>query len=222
MATLFFVLTMVIGLGVPVLIKSDMGGWISMVLLLAVVFIFGWVNGTGLRGIGLSRPASWPRTIMLGGFYALVIFLLFRIGLEPLLEILTGAERDLSRFDYLKGDPRALANTVLMLWLTAAFFEELMFRGFLITNIEQIFGNRQGSQVAGLLISSLIFALVHGYQGLSGVLLTGFAAIFLGLIFLLHGRNLWIAIFAHGFTDTSGAAMVYCDIYDQVTSVLFG
>jgi len=218
---MFFVLIMAIGLGVPMLIQSETGGFISMALMLVVIFLAGWLDGSGLRGIGLGRPTSWSRALLLGLFYALVIFLLFRVGLEPILENLTGTERDLSRFDYLKGNTGALANTIFMLWLTAAFFEEVLFRGFLITNIEQILGNRKGSWIAGLLISSFIFALVHGYQGISGVILTGIAAIFFGLIFLFHGRNLWIPIIAHGLTDTSAAVLVYFDIYDSITSVLF-
>jgi membrane protease YdiL (CAAX protease family) len=108
-----------------------------------------------------------------------------------------------------------------MLWITAAFFEEVMFRGFLITNVEQILGNRKGSWIVGLIVSSLIFALVHGYQGVSGVVLTGVAALFLGLIFLFHGRNLWIPIFTHGLTDSSAAFLFYFDTYDQVTGVIF-
>jgi membrane protease YdiL (CAAX protease family) len=212
---------MAVGFGVPQLIQSEAGGFISMILLLAIIFFSGWLKGTGLREIGLNRPESWPRSLLLGLLYALVIFLLFRIALEPILENLTGVERDLSRFDYLKGNLGALANTLVMLWITAAFFEEVMFRGFLITNVEQILGNRKGSWIVGLIVSSLIFALVHGYQGVSGVVLTGVAALFLGLIFLFHGRNLWIPIFTHGLTDSSAAFLFYFDTYDQVTGVIF-
>lgn len=219
-AGIFFMLVMLIGFGVPMLIPSETGGFLSMALLLAVVFLYTWFNRSGLRGLGLGRPRSWSRTLSLGVLYSVIIFLVFRIGLGPLLENLTGNERDLSRFDYLKGDLPALANTIIMLWFTAAFFEEVLFRGFLITNIEQLLGNRKRGWIVGLLVSSVLFALVHSYQGISGVLLTGSAAVFLGLIFLLHERNLWIPIIAHGITDTSGAVLVYFDIYDNVTSVL--
>lgn len=194
---------------------------LSMLLTLVVIYLVGYFKGTGFAEIGLNRPESWIKTIWLGFVYAIVIFLLFRITLEPLLENVTGTERDLSRFDFLKGNLPALLQTLLLLWITAGFIEEVLFRGFLVTNIASMLSYKRAGWILGVVVSSAIFALAHGYQGLSGILLTGSAGAFFVLIFLLNRKNLWVAIFAHGFTDSSGAIMVYLDVYDQVTSWLF-
>jgi membrane protease YdiL (CAAX protease family) len=211
---------LIAGFGVPVLVPGEAGSIMATVTLLVLVAVVARVKGRGLAEVGLNRPASWPRTFLLGVAYAVLIFLLFRITLEPALEHLTGVDRDLTRFDFLKNNLSALLNTLLMLWISAALIEEILFRGFLITNIAGIFGNRRIGWVAGVLFSSSLFALIHTYQGLSGVLLTGLAGAFFGFIFLAHHRNLWIVVLAHGFTDSSAAVMVYFDVYEKVTSWL--
>lgn len=195
--------------------------YLSTVLMLAVIFYIGVLKGTFLKEIGLNKPDSWSKTIGLGILYAVVIFLLFRITLEPLLETITGTERDISRFDYLKGNTTALMSTIIVLWIAAGFVEEVLYRGFLITNIASIFNSSNVGHVIAILLSSTLFALAHGYQGIGGMLLTGFAAIFFSLVFLFHKRNLWIVIIAHGITDSSAAVFLYLDVYEEVSQLLF-
>jgi len=215
------VLTLVFGFGIQLLLPGETGSLVALALLLGLVIWTAWRKGTGLSEIGLNRPASWLKTLMLGVAWAVFIFLLFRLFLQPLLETITGVERDLSRFDYLKGDETALANTLIMLWVSAALMEEVLFRGFLVTQVAEIFRNTRAGWVTGIIGSAVIFGLVHAYQGLSGVLLTGLAGVLFGFIFVFHGRNLWVAVLAHGFTDSSAAFMVYLDIYERVTSLVW-
>ncbi len=208
---------------IPLLfISGDAGGFVSVAIVLLSIFLVGWLQGTppGER-IGLKKPGSWFRTIALGFLYALIIFLVFRVLIEPLLENITGSERDLSRFDYLKGNISETLTTIGILWITAAFFEEVFFRGFLINYISRLFNTKRVGDIIAVIVSSAFFALAHGYQGISGVILTGLAGLFFAYIFLRHRDNLWVVIFAHGFTDTSGALLVYFDWYEKVTSFLF-
>lgn len=216
-------LLVVIGSGylVMFIIPGDTGGFAAMVTMLVFIFLSCWLRGTGPREIGLGIPQNWLKTVLLGLFYAFIIFIVFRIGLEPFLENITGEERDLSRFDYIKGDPNALWKTLIIIWISAGFYEEVLFRGFLITYTAAVLNNTKLAWAVAVVVSSAIFALVHGYQGLSGVILTGFAALFLALLFLKHRDNLWILVFAHGFTDTSGLLFTYFDIYEEVTHFLF-
>lgn len=214
-------LTFLFGFGVPLLVPGETGSLIALAALLGLV---GWTarrKKTGLSEIGLQRPKSWARTLFFGIAWALFIFLAFRMFLEPALELLIGTGRDLSRFDYLKGNAGALANTLIMLWISAALIEEILFRGFLITLVAEVFRNTKTGWVTGVIVSAVIFGLVHAYQGPGGIVLTGLAGILFGLIFLVHGRNLWVAVLAHGFTDSSAALMVYLDAYEQVTSLVW-
>ncbi len=221
MAIVYFVSIFVISFIVPAVIPGEAGGVTSMLLILAMILLVGYLKGVGTREIGLVKPKSWIKAIGLGLFYAIVVFIVFRISLEPLLESVTGTERDLSRFDYLKGNLSELLNTIVILWITAAFFEEVLYRGFLTSNVASMLKYSKLGWGLGIGLSALIFAVAHGYQGLSGILLTGSAALFFTWIFFRHGKNLWIPIIAHGITDTSGALLVYFDVYEEVTSVFF-
>lgn len=197
-----------------------LGGALAIVVSVALMSAIAWMKGTGAREYGLQRPASWPATLGWGVLYALVALVLFRMILEPLLGAWTDVPRDLSRFDYVQGDPAALAGLLVQLWVMAAFFEELYFRGFLINGIAQVFGRAPTAWVVAVVISCLLFAFLHGYQGPAGVLFTGAAALFLSLIYLGHGRNLWIPIIVHGLHDTSAAVFKYFGVYDRVVHLL--
>jgi CAAX protease family protein len=119
----------------------------------------------------------------LGVVYAIGAFLLFRITLEPLVERLTGVPRELSRFDFLKNNLPALLKFLAIIWLMAAFFEELYFRGFLIPSIAGIFNRSRPGWILAVVISTLFFAISHSYQSITGVIYTGLAALYLSSIY---------------------------------------
>ena len=60
-----------------------------------------------------------------------------------------------------------------------------------------------GLHVVGVLVSSLLFGLAHGEQGLIGVFVVTLDALaWAGL--RLHYKTLWASILAHGFNNTLG------------------
>ncbi|MBN1604532.1 MAG: CPBP family intramembrane metalloprotease [Chitinispirillaceae bacterium] len=67
-----------------------------------------------------------------------------------------------------------------ILVIIVAFSEETLFRGYLILRFTQITKNR----TAALILSSVIFALGHGYEGSSGVITVGAIGFVLGLIYV--------------------------------------
>jgi membrane protease YdiL (CAAX protease family) len=60
-----------------------------------------------------------------------------------------------------------------------------------------------------VLFSSTLFGLAHWYQGPSGVLSTAVVGVFMGIIFIWAGFNLWVVIFTHAFIDTISLVLVY-------------
>jgi CAAX protease family protein len=205
----------------PALVPEPLGVYLAMALMTVLIFGVTKAQGDGVAGVGLARPRSWGRTLALGVLYFGAAFLLLRVGLEPLLERWTGVERDLSRFAYLEGNGAALLQTLVMLWLTAGFWEELYFRGFLVPQIAALGGGRRLGWALGIVLSSAAFAAAHGYQSVSGVVLTGVGGALLGGVFVAHGRNLWIPIVVHTLHDASGALFIYLGIYEHVTHLLF-
>src|SRR5215208_1629525 len=66
------------------------------------LLLLGWVSlrlrGVGWRGVGLKRPASWGRTVLLGAAAGTAFQFFGTYVLEPLIVRLTGNPVDLSQF----------------------------------------------------------------------------------------------------------------------------
>ncbi|WP_250253681.1 CPBP family intramembrane glutamic endopeptidase [Chryseobacterium sp. Marseille-Q3244] len=88
--------------------------------------------------------------------------------------------------------------------ISSAFFEEIIFRAFLIGIL---FRFTKLGFLSSILLGSLLFAQVHLYQSQETVeLMEIFAITFLGSVFFSwvyfeHTFNLWVAIFLHFFMN---------------------
>ncbi len=106
-------------------------------------------------------------------------------------------EPDLSRYDSISGNLGAAIAMALILPLTASIPEEVIYRGFLIGRLSDIFGRNTGGAVMAVLVQGLIFGAVHFQWGIGGMIVTVMMGIVWGTAYLLCGRNLWIVILAH-------------------------
>lgn len=84
--------------------------------------------------------------------------------------------------------------------------------------IARLFGEQRTGWVIGLVLSSLVFGLVHYYQGVNGIVITGIGGLVNGLLYFKFGKNLWASIFAHGIADTIAFVLIYN--WDAVSRVL--
>jgi hypothetical protein len=162
------------------------------------------LRGSSWRQIGLARPQSWKRTILLG-ITVLVALLVMNITLQVIALNLPGAEVapiDQSRFNPLNGNLVVFLLLLAASWTTIAFGEEMFYRAFLITQLEDIFPGTKFGMALILLFSSAIFGLVHWVEGPLGVVNTFAMGLVLGAVYIRSGRNLWITIIAHGLANT--------------------
>ena len=84
-------------------------------------------------------------------------------------------------------------------------YEEILFRGFLLSRLRAIFGgagSSAGSTLA-VLVSSVLFGAGHFYQGLLGVMQTTVVGLVLGIV-AVRRRSIWACIIAHIGIDTFG------------------
>jgi membrane protease YdiL (CAAX protease family) len=182
--------------------------------LLAAGLIAFRLRGPGWRAAGLARPASIPRTIAIGVLVGLGYQIVGTYLVEPLIARLTSGELpDVSQFRNLVGHEARLAFWLTLSWTLAAVVEELAYRGWIFTRCVEIGGGSRGARAAALLVSSVLFGVVHAYQGLSGMISTGLTGVVFGVAYLASGRNLWTAIIAHGTLDTAGFVMIYAGRY---------
>ncbi|PYO98755.1 MAG: hypothetical protein DMD60_03475 [Gemmatimonadetes bacterium] len=104
-------------------------------------------------------------------------------------------------------DSRASSPTL------AAFGEEFVYRGYLLTRIARALGGEPRAWRAALVATSILFGVGHAFQGWSGVISAGLGGFLFGLLYLATGRNLWVCMIAHGTTDTVGFLLLYLGKY---------
>ncbi|MFT3978691.1 MAG: CPBP family intramembrane metalloprotease, partial [Sphingomonas bacterium] len=84
----------------------------------------------------------------------------------------------------------------VILSLVAGVGEELFFR----LAVPLLLALATGSALAGFLLSAVMFAAAHRYQGRAGVIATGAMGVVFSLLYLSSGA-LWLAIAAHIVVD---------------------
>ncbi|MBS3817966.1 CPBP family intramembrane metalloprotease [bacterium] len=178
------------------------GAWLAVWLTL-------WLRGRGWEEFGFQIPKSWGQILLVAVGGTLLIHMLMSFILKPFITQLTGESVDISRFDPVRGNLVYLLMGLSVVWTLAAFGEEMVFRGYLLNRIADLFKNRYTGWAVGLIVSSIVFGLGHLYQGISGAILAGFFGMVFALVYLVSGRNLWVPILLHGFYDTSAFLILY-------------
>jgi hypothetical protein len=154
-------------------------------------------RGGTLADLGFRRPERWAIVpFQVAGI--LVAFIAVQT-LAPLLvsSFISMPEPDLSRYDSISGNLGAAIAMALVLPLTASIPEEVIYRGFLIGRLSDIFGRNTGGAFMTVLVQALVFGAIHFQWGIGGMIVTVMMGIVWGAAYLLCGRNLWIVILAH-------------------------
>lgn len=195
------------------LVDSDFTIFVVAAVAIAIV---AFETRAPMRELGLGHPRSIARTIALGVLVGLAMLFFSKLLLTPIAEAITGIPRDLSAFDYVRGDLPAYLALMPRIWLGAAICEEIVFRGFLIGRLEAAFGGASHiATAAAVVLSSALFGLAHMYQGPTGVLITGVLGLVFACVYAYGGRNLWLNIVVHGVYDTLSLGLVLTS-YDRV------
>ena len=166
-------------------------------------------RGGSLADLGFRRPTRWA-TVPVWAFGILVVFVVLQnavpVMLAPFFEL---PEPDMSRYDAVRGNPAAAVSLALLLPLTAAIPEEVLYRGFLIGRLAHLFAGARGGPVFAVLVQALIFGSVHFQWGFGGIVFTAIMGTVWGFAFLLCGRNLWIVIIAHSAAHIAMVLQLY-------------
>ena len=177
--------------------------FVGLVASLWLLWQFSVRRGATWADFGLERPDSWPRTVVKALGVSLGVLAAVVVVVNPTISALGLADRDLSRLDILEDDVPTLVVNLFVMWITAAFLEELVFRGYLINRLMDLQGRATRFTWAIALVgSSVIFALPHIDQGPEGMIHTGAIGLVFGIAFLVVGRKLWPVVLSHGFIDT--------------------
>jgi membrane protease YdiL (CAAX protease family) len=163
---------------------------------LAVIGVLLARGGT-LADLGFRRPKRWAAV----PFQVAAILAAF-IAAQKLAPMLVSSfislpEPDLSKYDSITGNLGAAIAMALVLPLTASIPEEIIYRGFLMGRLSDIFGRHTGGNIMTVLVQALVFGSVHFQWGIGGMIVTAMMGIIWGTAYLLCDRNLWVVILAH-------------------------
>ena len=201
-----FLLDAALGALIPAPINWESGfvfDAIGKMLLVGVAWGLIRLRGERLADIGLKQPASWMRTFMIGIGFAAIVFIVIYFSEKA------GFRRDLSKFKDVQGNLELTLFGVFYAFIGAGFYEEFMFRGFLMQRLAMLFGASRVAWIVACVVQGALFGAAHAYQNPLGIAITGTLGILMGLLVLASGRNLWPVIIGHGLFDASRFVLFY-------------
>jgi membrane protease YdiL (CAAX protease family) len=181
------------------------------------LLLFGWlslrVRRLRWRDVGLSRFRNWKTTLALGFAAGLLLEGFELFVSQPILVRLLRKQPDLEDFRPLIGNLKLTLIFLALAWVLAAFGEEMVYRGYLMNRVADLFNRTRRAWIVSLIVVHVAFGLAHAYQGWTGVIDEGLSGLLLGVIYLRTGRNLAVPIIAHGIGDSIDFILIFLGKY---------
>src|SRR5438093_6369117 len=115
----------------------------------------------------------------------------------------------MSKFKDVQGNLELAVLGVFYALIGAGFYEEFMFRGFLMQGLAMLFGAGRAAWIVACVVQGALFGAAHAYQNPLGIAITGALGVLMGLLVLALGRSLWPVIIGHGLFDASRFVLFY-------------
>lgn len=177
------------------------GSEVRFSLLAAVVMALTWLECGRLRPLGFGRPRSWLATLVGSAVLASIAIVLVVFTVAPLVDWLLPAWLRAAPDISLAGELPLHVTLSGLALLLAAVTEEIIYRGYLLHQLDALFGGSETAQVVAVLVGALIFAVPHVSQGVDGVIGIYLTGALFGWVFFRTGRNLPLLMLAHALLD---------------------
>jgi len=177
---------------------------IIQIVMIAALWIVLYRSGADFAEIGFAKSGiNWSNVI------SALIFFVGAWGLMALISVSIERSGFIPRTEFMTLLPSNAIEGLLwgMLSLGAAFSEELIFRGFVITRLRKVTGR---FWIAAL-IGSLAFSMGHLYQGPAGIFLTFLYGMLFAGLFAARG-SVFPCIVAHFLQDIIALAAIFVKI----------
>ncbi|MFI8604046.1 lysostaphin resistance A-like protein [Cellulophaga baltica] len=187
-------------------------GMIENIVISILIIIANYIEYKGklFSALGFQREKFTLKNIfVLAPLVALGLFAFYVFAVVPGVTKLTGVPIDYSSFKQLEGNLPSCLIALLVVWATAGFGEEIIFRGYFMRQFVKFFGESKVSLTLNIVLFACFFGFMHSYQGITGQLVAGFVGSLLALIFYLRKYDLWFIIAVHGFFDTFALICIY-------------
>ena len=169
-----------------------------------IVFTW-WIYDRPFASMGFKLPSTGTRqtwaislSVFLGILYvADIIWSVKKSIRNPELQ----AEQDAST-PFLPHHIREIPAYIVMC-LSAGVFEEIMYRGYMVTYFLPEYNNSSGWPILAAVAPAFLFSLAHYYQGWHAMLKIFLLSVLLGLIFIIS-ESLYIVMTIHFAIDLIG------------------
>lgn len=194
----------------PVRRRFYLSNSLTLALLGGVVLLaWGW-QGRPLARLGFGTFLPTTHTVTTVGLTALVLVLYLAdlaLGLWRARHNPEALQRLMEWTPFLPRYRRELPGYVLMC-ACAGIFEEIIFRGFMVTYFLPEPNGRQGWPWLALLVPALLFAMAHHYQGREAMAKIFILSVLLALVFVLGGSLGWVMAVHVAIDLAGGLAMM--------------
>lgn len=181
------------------------------------LFLLGWLSlrlrGLRWKDVGFAPPRRWI-SALLAGFAAGVVMEGFELFIsQPLLARWLGKMPDLSDFADLVGSWKLTLFYLVLVWTLGALGEEIVYRGYLMNRLADVFRDTRTAWLASLIAVSIVFGCAHLDQGKTGMIENIWDGLLLGLLYLACGRNLAVPVIAHAAADSLDFLLIFLGKY---------
>jgi membrane protease YdiL (CAAX protease family) len=204
-------------LGILAILIILAGNFVISPLSAILALIWARISNTPWRDIGYVRPRRWPRTILIGIAFGVVLKFVMKAIVMPLF----GAPPINWAYHFFTGNSAVIPLMLYTSIVTAGFGEETFYRGWMFERLGKLFGDGIAAKSAIVLITSVLFALVHyPEQGLPGMEQAFITGLVFGSIFAITG-SIFLLMIAHAAFDLTALMMIYYNLETRVAHLIF-
>jgi membrane protease YdiL (CAAX protease family) len=180
-------------------------GSFSLFIMGAVVMLVWLLFKRPLAEIGLTQPRNFQ-----SWWWMIIIFaLIYLVDTVVTLSSKKGMDETIDnwkkRTPFLPTKNSELPEYLLMCF-SAGVFEEIVYRGYLVTYCWYLFYGSNYHQILAIVFPAFAFAIAHFYQGAKAVLKIFVLAVFFGYLFIYSG-SLLIVMILHFLVDAIGGLL---------------
>ncbi|WP_297695182.1 type II CAAX endopeptidase family protein [uncultured Eudoraea sp.] len=215
---LFFIVVAFVALILPLvgdnLILKQLIVWAANIMMLIFVWAGMRLRGEKWSDFGLTFKSISVSEAMKVFLLSVLVMVLAIVGFvigSIIMANITGIPEgsNLGGYDYLNDNIGMLLLTLGGVYIASSFGEEVIYRAFLINRISELGQNTKKATIVAIILSSIIFGLIHYDWGPMGIVQTGFMGLVLGICYIKLKKRLWVLILAHAYMDTILMVQLY-------------
>ena len=195
----------------PIYFSSDqkkqiyISGSFTLFIMGAIVVSVWLIFRRLLADLGLTQPVDLKLWWWMPIVFMLIYLLDAVITLSTKKRMDTAIDEWKKRTPFLPTKTKELPEYLLMCF-SAGVFEEIVYRGYLVTYCWYLFEGSTYHQLFAITVPALAFAVAHFYQGARAVLKIFVLSLFFGYIFVYSG-SLLIVMILHFLVDAIGGLL---------------